>query len=449
MITGLDNTARPQGFATGDIEMKKAADFDRMAGRFAVRAGAGLALALLVTAATGCGDVLEIDSPSQISATTLNDPAQAELLVNSVVADFECAFTNYTLGAGQNGDELANATGWAAYWDFDRRTSSEAGGVYGSLTCDQTPGGIYVPLSVARFQADNTLTALEGWTDAEVPNRSSLMATAAVYAGYGITLLGEGMCSAAIDLGPELTPVEMFAQAEERFTRAIAAAQTAGNTTMLNAAYVGRARAALGRGDGASAMADALLVPAGFVLNASYSATPPRRYNQVFNWVNRNGAAVVEDDFRNLMIEGVPDTRIGDVDLGIMTVGVVVRPWWSQTKYTSLDSPMPIARYEEAQLIIAEVQGGAAAVAIVDALRAAHGLPAYTGGTSAAEIQDLIITERAAELFLESHHLGDKLRYGLPFTPATGTPFPHIGGLYGSVTCFPLPLAERQNNPSF
>ena len=61
-----------------------------------------------------------------------------------------------------------------------------------------------------------------------------------------------------------------------------------------------------------------------------------------------------------------------------------------------------------------------------------------------------IVSERERELFMESQHLGDKLRYNLPFTPAAGTPYPpKAGGQYGSTTCFPLPDKERFNNPNF
>jgi len=132
-----------------------------------------------------------------------------------------------------------------------------------------------------------------------------------------------------------------------------------------------------------------------------------------------------------------------------LTFGVVQRPWWIQTKYDGLGASIPIARYAEAQLIMAEARGGQEAVDIINELRASgHQMPPYTGGVSAAEVKALIIQERSRELFLESQHLGDKLRYGLPFTPAAGVTFPYIGGVYGDVTCFPLPLRERQNNPN-
>jgi hypothetical protein len=256
------------------------------------------------------------------------------------------------------------------------------------------------------------------------------------------------MCSIAIDLGPELTRQGAFEAAESRFGKAITNAQSAGNTSILNMALVGRARARLNLANLAGAQTDAALVPPGFVKNATYDATPVRRYNHIYNHNVRAGNTVIQDEFRSLTVEGVPDTRVPTKDLGMNTLGVVQRPWWIQTKYTALDTPIPIARYAEAQLIVAEARGGQAAVDIVNTLRAGHSLPPYTGGTGAAQVRDLIIQERSRELFLESHHLGDVLRYDLPFHPAAGTVFPYIGGLYGDVTCFPLPLRERQNNPN-
>ena len=76
--------------------------------------------------------------------------------------------------------------------------------------------------------------------------------------------------------------------------------------------------------------------------------------------------------------------------------------------------PVPIASWREAQLIIAEAEGGQEAVNRVNILRNHHGLPNYTGGTSPAEIQALVIQERARELYLERHHLNDLQRFNIP-----------------------------------
>jgi len=44
--------------------------------------------------------------------------------------------------------------------------------------------------------------------------------------------------------------------------------------------------------------------------------------------------------------------------------------------------------------------------------------------------------------------MGDIRRLGLAWLPAVGTPYPGGGGTYGDQTCFPLPDAERINNPN-
>jgi hypothetical protein len=112
-------------------------------------------------------------------------------------------------------------------------------------------------------------------------------------------------------------------------------------------------------------------------------------------------------------------------------------PLWVQTKYPAVDSPMPIATWDEAQLIIAEAEGGQSAVDAINRLRRKYNLPQYAGGT-AAEIGAQIVEERRRTLFLDGHSIGDHLRLKIPF--ATG--LNHKGVRYGNATCLPLPLAE-------
>ena len=156
-------------------------------------------------------------------------------------------------------DELANANLANILWDFDRRTIVPTLANYSTDACDDGNPTVYTVLSTARFDADKSLQLLDSWTDEQVPGRTGLIATAASYAGYSLVLLGEGMCSAALDVGPELTPVQILTEAEARFTRAIDAVPAALTTaptaadslslnSTLNLALLGRARARLGFG---------------------------------------------------------------------------------------------------------------------------------------------------------------------------------------------------------
>jgi starch-binding outer membrane protein, SusD/RagB family len=404
-------------------------------------------LVVTIVASAGCSDLLNVDVPSRTPASALEDPSRAALLIDGVVADFECAFARYILNAGLLGHELADAQLQGTWWNVDRRTLLDSD-PYGVATCETTlPMGVYRPLSVARFQADDALSKLGGWSDAEVPQRTELIATAAAYGGYSLVLMGEGMCSSALDVGPELTGQELFALAEDRFNRAIAAAQASGRPDLLNLSHLGRARALLNQGKNQEAAADARLIPAGFRFDATYSAADPRRYNQIFEHNVNTLRLTVAEPFRNVEFEGVPDPRVAVTDRNQFGIDNVTRAF-TDGKYGSRSAPIPIARWEEAQLIIAEVAGGQEAVDIINTLHAAVGLPPFAS-SDPEEIRQQVFEERARELFLESHHLGDLNRLGLPLVPAAGTPYPpKAGGSYGSDRCFPLPISEWQNNPN-
>ena len=129
------------------------------------------------------------------------------------MGDFECALANYVVAGGLVGDELANANLINRLWDYDRRTILPTNSVYSTQICGDDPT-VYTVLSVARYDGDHALGLLDGWTDEQVPGRIGLIATAATYAGYSLVLLGEGMCSAALDVGPELTPAQILAEAD-------------------------------------------------------------------------------------------------------------------------------------------------------------------------------------------------------------------------------------------
>jgi len=122
-------------------------------------------------------------------------------------------------------------------------------------------------------------------------------------------------------------------------------------------------------------------------------------------------------------------------------------------KYPLASSVIPVARYAEAQLIIAEAKVAAndlaAAAAAINAARATHpGLPTFSAtGLTAADVKNQIIEERRRELYLEGHRLGDIRRYNVPLSPTPGTAYP-FGGVYGTQSCFPLPDVEKINNPN-
>ena len=408
-----------------------------------------LPLCALLSAAA-CDSLLDVEEPpSRIPASGLDDPAAAGLLLSGAVGDFECAYGAYVVMGGIVGEELVDATQTADRWPYDRRFVQPGDRRYGEFGC--TDLGVYTPLSTARWAAENVLKKLQGWTDAEVPNRGTAIATAAAYSGYSHLLLGEGFCTGVLlddNLVPggEVPRTQLLERAVVRFTDALTAAQAAGNADLRNLALVGRARARLDLGQGAAAAADAAQVTPNYVKVASASTLATRRENRVVSQNVTSNNVSIGPAYRGLTVGGVADPRVNVTDTGrTATDGTRI---WVQTKYAGLATGIPLATWDEAQLIIAEVQGGQTAVDIINMFRARASLPLFASNDPAV-IRAQVIEERRRELFLEGHHLGDIIRYDLPLTPAPGSPFAK-GGTYGpdgNEVCLPLPNVERLNNP--
>jgi starch-binding outer membrane protein, SusD/RagB family len=411
-----------------------------------------LAIGLLALGACdGIDNLLRVDTPARLPAAVLEVPTNAALIVNSVVADFECAFGAYTVMGGLIGEELVDATQTADRMPYDRRSTQATDARYATQTCQNL--GVYTPVQAARASADNALFLLRGWTDAQVPNRTRLIGTAAAYGGYSLVLLGEGFCTAAISTldasrnpvyGGEIQRDSVFKLAVARFGEAIEAAQAAGDTDIMNMAYLGRARAYLNLGQYANARADAARIPGNYSRVVTASSASDRRQNRV--WAQSSAvsdAVAVGEPYRSMNDPRVPVFNTGRTSV----TGV---PLWQQRKYLTDNTAIPLATWREAQLIIAEADARAnsltSALGIIATFRARGGQGAFTG-TTQQQVLNEIVDQRRRELFLESHHLGDVIRYGITLSPAPGTSY-HGGGTYGNQICLPLPNVERLANPN-
>lgn len=442
------------------------------------RTAAPWTVILLAALAIGCdlGGILDVDLPGRVAEEALDDATLARVLTNGVIADAECSWNTYSAAASHHSDEWIPSSGNLNMRNWGQRKIRADDALLGKGTCLGNYG-LYTPLQTARYQAQDVFNRLAGFTPA-VAGKDSLQAITRAYGAFAIVALGEGFCQVTMDAGPIMTKAEVLTVAEQWFTEAMT---LAGSTTdIVNMARVGRARARIGLGNWAGAIADASAVPAGYTKNVTRDTNQQRRWNYVFEYLtstaggfNRHGS--VSPAFRDMTVDanGLHTQNSGTVDprLRAFTNNQLSFDFatihWTIDKYASRTSPLPLATYKEAQLYLAEAyaqRNGAgdllSAVAIIDARHTAAGLPTWTGGATATQAQVIshILGERSRELFAEGgHRLNDMLRYrdtayNIPFKGEAGSVHPNgvdqTGDVYGDTTCFPLPLVESSGNPN-
>jgi len=311
------------------------------AGSRASRLRAGVML-LAIVVGGACNSLLDVRVPGSVPVATLDDPGLAITLVNGALGEFECAYGNYvTTTAVLSAEVLISGVTitsniWGRRWRADILNVSGTCGGY----------GYFAALQRARFMAEDATTRITGWSVAQVPTRTTLLATLAAYEGYSLLLLGEGFCGMAIDEGPLQTRAQIYAKAEQRFTDAIGLATAPADAAILNMATLGRARTRLDLDRPTEAAADAATIPSTFVRTAGTSATTARRYNRVFEQNVTNRDITVAPLYRGLTVGGSPDTRVVATNTGL-TGNDANTPQWNQSKYSARNTPIPIASYDE------------------------------------------------------------------------------------------------------
>jgi hypothetical protein len=432
-----------------------------MTPRHIVRALAATgALATITLAACDLNKALSVQPANLIPAISLEAPENATLLVAGVAADFDCAFNSFVVVGALIGEEFEDAIQTADRWPYDQRTVAANQVRYAQNSC--TALGMYTPLQAARVSAANIRRLLEGWTDAQVPNRQLHIARVSAYEAWNQLLIAEAFCETVfstirgetVEWGTRITRAQALDSAIARFTSAIATAQGVGGIAADSIRYfslVGRARAQHDKGSLPAARADAVVVPAAFVWNVTASNGNTRRQNRVFQESNPGAVPSSSVGARYRQASYTSDPRIVVVNRGTFSNGTNV-PLWAQNKYPAVTTPIPAATGLEMQLLIAEADiasNRANTLSIIAAQRTAGRQSAYTGTTAADDLAE-IIDQRRRALFLTGTHFGDLIRYNLSISPAAGAATPWgqtFGPDRGNQLCMPLPQVELLNNP--
>ncbi len=424
-------------------------------------------LLLVCSGLVGCNNLLDVRLPGNVTEEALNDPSLAPVLVQSVIADFECAWASYVAGTALLSDQFIQASGNLNQRNWGTRRVLSSDDSYSTAGC-QSPYGMYSPAHIARYQAEDIFRRITDFPDAQVPGKTQYLATVRIYGAYALVMLGEGFCEMAIDLGPLLTRQDVLQLAESRFTEGLDLAGQANNSDLGSMARVGRARVRLDLENFAGAITDASGVPSGYVKNATRDETSSRRYNQICANLTcpaygRN--ASIAPAYRGVQWQGVKDPRVNVITTNKVANDNATTHWYPANKATSRSEPVQIASYKEAQLLIAEASARTGdlttARTIINQLHTAAGIPGYDLANTAtqSEVVRQVIEERRRELFLEGgHRFNDHFRFrGTEWAvPYKGEPGSMVdpGGVdatgvpYGSTTCLELPDVERASNPN-
>ena len=179
---------------------------------------------LAFSAACDVDSLLQVTDPSRLLSENVEIPAQAGALMNGLEADFLCAHGAFLVVTADLSDEYEDTNAGGDNWSLDRRRPQGQNAWADNDCTGFLPSG-YVPASRARWVADNLVNLLESWSDAEVAMRTQRLARASLLAGFSLSMLGAAHCTIALDGGPEITSIQAFAEAEQRFSNAFQHAQ--------------------------------------------------------------------------------------------------------------------------------------------------------------------------------------------------------------------------------
>lgn len=429
-------------------------------------------VALALLAVSACDGLLDVELPGDLTEEQLFRPEAAPMIVNSSIADFECSWSMMSAIISGGEDATWKTSGYFTL-TAEHQTTRPAGD--GCTENNDQGTSWFQGFQKSRLLAEEGHRHISEWSPEEVPNRDELLATVATYAGLNYGLIGELYCEFTPEEdGSIVTPAEMLDESEGWFTTALEHMgdddhSIVSTESLRQLALLGRARARLAKGDHAGAAADAEQIQRGFVAwvrrddsvrprwNAIYQAFTATRYRSFAGpmwWFGHDRHALVSAGYYDLTIsadgrqtvgDGMPDPRVPVVDMGQPSQDGVTQQY-DQRKYTALGEDQHLARWAEAQLILAEIEGGQSAVDRINTLRDVHGLPHFSS-TDEDEIYAAIIEERRREFFLEGgRHYVDKLRYGLWFPRGRG--HNHKSVRYGLGYCMLMPASAYQLNPT-
>ncbi|MEO6529241.1 MAG: hypothetical protein ABIP93_21655 [Gemmatimonadaceae bacterium] len=463
--------------------------------RFNVRQLSAVLLLASIGGLTACSqdELLTVPTPDVVLPRDLTGAAVLPNAYAAAIGDFQVAYAGsggnvpgsfgstegLVLISGLLSDELLDAETFPTRLELDRRATKEVNATMLSI------------FQLAQRARATTELVAAGYAQFEPanPNRAEVLALA----GYMYILFAEDYCNGVpnstvnadgtFTFGDPKTGTQLLNNAVAKFDSAITIASAAGasGANALNLARIGKGRALLNLDNATGAAAAVAAVPSTFVYNINHNENTPRQYNGVYTFSVTSKRFTVGD---REGINGIPFVTTNDPRVPVVrtTTGFDgATPFYRTPKYTSLaqnparGAPVPVALGTEARLIEAEAAMRANdAATFLNKLNEARvnaktygdtptappalaALPASAVPADDVGKQNLLFTERAYDLYLTSHRLGDLRRLIRQYGRNSETVFPTgvynplgaaAGNNYGPDVNLPIPF-EETNNPQY
>ena len=405
----------------------------------------------------------------------------------AAIGDFQVAYAGgYGTGLDLNeglaqmsgllADELVNAETFPTRIEVDRRATK---------TLNSTTLQTFQDMQRARATADLVASRFRQF-DPTNPQGAEVQAIAAI----SYILLAEDYCNGVpaskvnddgtFTFGEQQTGQQLLNTAIAKLDSAIAAATANHGATALSLARIAKGRALLDLNRPADAAAAVAAVPSTFNYSIQHDENTGRQNSAIFsfNYLESRFSVGDREGTNGLPFVSLGDPRLPTIDAGVGFDGET--ELFLTPKFGARSSPTPLALGTEARLIQAEAAlrtgdlvtfrtmlNDARANALTysadgapnsqplpsPAPLAQSAIPATASGQ-----QDLLFQERALDLFLTSHRLGDMRRLIWQYGRSAEAVFPKgpyepdntskAGTNFGTDVNLPIP-AEESNNPLF
>ncbi len=415
------------------------------AGRRGRRLFLGGALVFAVMVLPACADFVEVRNPMELESGEVDPVEDAEMFSRSAFQTFVEAFGNVSVHGAWFTNEAWVGDSFPTRNEFGLRRVTE--------TNSEHEVENWRALHRALSQAQAVIRALE-----EVPGIP--LARGYLTAGWSILLMAETFCQGTIPRdertpGPPLSTSELAAEAVLRLEEAEALAREQGDGAeaeeMAWAARVGRARAHLLAGEENEARALALEVPEDFRFELPHTDDPDQRRrlgNRMWEFSDQRPSLVTPPHVRDHADSGDPRVPYRDMERSAQDGEL---RFFRQEKFPGWGAPSLLTSGLEARYVAVEAGGDAGEMrAWVNERRALGGEDPLGEALDGGSLLHAFFVQKGLDHWLEGKRMGDLRRHGddLPWMWPPGDGFyKPILGVVGGQTCWPVPAAERWNNP--